>query len=434
MFGMMPEIRMARMPARDRRNAMHRLIPALAQAHGGQVPLSDQEFPWLDLRPEVLITPFLKAFVTPGVEAVPFALGFDDPPLHIQFIRCRFHFRQDTLFNFFPKLMQATWDEGFLSVLLQRCRASYKQLEGLANSLPADDEALAQASSSALFEHFVAWWNAFTEFFSLSFFIQAQGDDCIFPALGMLAQANAALMGSNRPDWKIPTLADLSAPVIPVLTTEYLQDLLKLRQSLNSHGLEDLAAAEQAIEAVEQPELNAIFERVRDRWHWMRERDPYYDPYDTPAAILEKALSIRSTDPPDFETNQAQAELALALHFDLSRIMGTSEKLVYAIKYGRALAIDRENHHVVWLRASYRLRKLLLEWERQLRSQSPLHQKDIFFLQPWEILDAVAAQTHPIPAKLLSSLRNRRVAYEREIQLKAGRDSRLFPQPEEDYY
>jgi hypothetical protein len=166
----------------------------------------------------------------------------------------------------------------------------------------------------------------------------------------------------------------------------------------------------------------------------MRERDPYYDPYDTPTAILEKTLSVRSMDPLDFELNRAQADLALALHFDLARVMGTSEQLVYAIKYGRALAIDRENHHVVWLRASYRLRKLLLEWERQLREHNELQRRDIFFLQPWEILEAVAAQPQPIPTELISRLRNRRAAYEREIQLKAGRESRLTPQPEEDYY
>ncbi len=434
MFGMMPEVRMARMPARERREAMHRLIPTLSQAHGGQVPVSDQEFPWLDLRPEVLITPFLKAFVTPGVEAIPFVLGFDDPPLHIQFIRCRFHFRQDTLFGSFPKLMQATWDEGFLSNMLQRCRASYEKLERLSESLPADEEALRQAGNEALRGHFVAWWNAFCEFFSLSFFIQAQGDDCVFPVLGMMAEGNAALLENNRPDWRIPGLAQLSAPVTPVLTAEYMQDLLALKQELSAQGLENLAAAQQAIGSADMPALNAIFAQVRDRWHWMRERDPYYDPYDTPAAILEKALSIRSADPPDYETNRAQAELALALHFDLARVMGTSEKLVYAVKYGRALAIDRENHHIVWLRASYRLRKLLLEWERQLGEHSDLKRRDIFFLQPWEILDAIAALPQPIPAELLARLRNRRLAYEREIQLKTGRESSLTPQLEEDYY
>jgi hypothetical protein len=107
---------------------------------------------------------------------------------------------------------------------------------------------------------------------------------------------------------------------------------------------------------------------------------------------------------------------------------------VYAVKYGRALAIDRENHHIVWLRTSYRIRKLLLEWERQLSQGSDLRHRDIFFMQPWEILDAVAVQPQPISAELLGCIRNRRVAYEKEVQLKVGKQTGLEPQPEADYY
>jgi hypothetical protein len=221
---------------------------------------------------------------------------------------------------------------------------------------------------------------------------------------------------------------------MPVLTAEYMQDLLALRRALYMHGLENLAEAQEAIGTADMPDLNAIFQQVRNRWHWMRERDPYYDPFDTQAAILEKAFSIRSADPPDYESNRTQAELALALHFDLARVTESSEKLVYAVKYGRALAIDRENHHIIWLRTSYRLRKLLMELERRLGEQSQLKRRDIFFMQPWEILDAVVALPEPLSEAFLQRIRNRRAAYEQEIRLKAGEDSSAAIQPEEDYY
>ena len=440
-FGMMPEARMARIPAPERRQAMHQLIPALSQAHGGQVPASEQLFPWLDLRSEVIITPFLKAFVTPGVEAIPYVMGFADPPLYIQFIFCRFHFRQDTLFGFLPKLMMATWDEEFLSNMLIRCRASYENLERHSEGLPANETALAEADNLMLRSQFVAWWNAFSEFFSLSFFIQAQGDDAVFPVLGTMAESHAALLASNRPDWQVPSLVQLSAPVAPVLTADYIKELMELKQALQAQGLHNIAEAQQAIGRADRPELNSLLQRVRDRWHWMRERDPYYDPLDSEAAILEKAFSIRSTPPPfipptggDERGGRAQAELALALHFDLARVAGNPEKLVYAIKYGRALALDRENHHIIWLRASYRLRQLLLEWERRLNVQGQLAHRDIFFMQPWEILDAVAALPQPISGEFLERIRNRRAAYEQEIKLKAGQDTPLKLQREEDYY
>jgi hypothetical protein len=55
-------------------------------------------------------------------------------------------------------------------------------------------------------------------------------------------------------------------------------------------------------------------------------------------------------------------------------------------------------------------------------------------MQPWEILDAVAVQPQPLPAELLGRIRNRRLAYEKEMRLKAGEESALEPQPEADYY
>jgi hypothetical protein len=434
MFGMVPGVRMARMPSRESREPMHRLIPALSQAHGGQVPESDRDYPWLDLRPEVIITPFLKAFVTAGVEAIPFENGFPDPPLLIQFIRCRFHFRQDRMMDFFPKFMKATWDEAFLSNMLLRCREAYTALYARASELPGDEIGLELADEGRLRDGFVAFWNAFSYEFSLSFLIQAQGDDCIHPGLRAIVDRNKAALGSEAGAWRLPGLAELSAPVTPVLTAEYMQDLVDLNHTLVELGLTSVDEALAAVDQAADPRLQEAYERVRGRWFWMRERDIYYEPYDTPRSILNKALGVREIPALDYESNKARAEFALALHFDLARQFGSEERLVYAVKYGRALAIDRENHHIVWLRASYRLRKQLLEWERRLAPSVSLPSGFIFFMQPWEILDAVQALPVPIGAELRQRIRSRRAVYESEIQLTAGRQAERITYEEEDYY
>jgi hypothetical protein len=49
-------------------------------------------------------------------------------------------------------------------------------------------------------------------------------------------------------------------------------------------------------------------------------------------------------------------------------------------------------------------------------------------------LDAVAALPEPLSEAFLQRIRNRRAAYEQEIRLKAGEDSSVAIQPEEDYY
>jgi phosphohistidine swiveling domain-containing protein len=434
MFGMLPETRIAPMPPVTCREAMHRLVPVLSEVHGRQVPQSDQEYPWLDLRPEVIITPFLKALVTPGVEIIPFEMGFNDPPLHIQFIRCRFHFRQDTLMMFFPKLIRSTWDENFLSKMLKHCRESYILLEARSMSLPREEPDLKDSSVESLRDGFVAWWNAFTEFFSLSFFIQAQGDDCIFPELGTMVDRNIAMIGGQPHNWHMPGLTELSIPVTPVLTAEYMQDLMNLHLALESLQIKTPEVALQMIEGQTDPGLFETFERVRARWYWMRERDIYYEPYDDSRAILDKALSLRGISSPDYEVNKARQELALALHFDLARQLGTEEKLVYAVKYGRALTIDRENHHIVWLRTSYRLRKLLMEWERRLAQSNRMAPRFIFFMQPWEILDALAAIPEPIHEDLHTQIESRREVFERENQLKVENKTENIAFREPDYY
>lgn len=434
MFGMMPQMIMAPMPPAELRRPMHQLLPKLAQAHGGQVPTAERPFPWLNLRPEVVITPFLKALVTPGVECIPLTMGFNTPPLHIQFKTCRFHFRQDTLFGFFPQLMQATWDESFLSIMLRQCRASYERLEAQTARLPEDEAALQMTDQAALEASFIDWWRTFSDFFSLSFFIQAQGDDCVFPGLGQIAAQHLNMVEGANPPWQLPGLMALTAPVEPVLTADYIADLVSLKQTLTELSIEELDAAEAALNSGQWPQLNAHYDQVWQRWHWMRERDLFYEPYDTPRVILEKAMTTREAAALDYHTNQEQANLALALHVDLGRLSGSLEQVVYGVKYGRALAIDRENHHIVWLRASYKLRQLLLEWERRLAAHAPLKERDIFFMQPWEILNAAAALPQPLDNHLIILIRNRRAAYEQEIQLKAGQLSTVVPQPEQDYF
>lgn len=431
LFGMRPHVRRAPMPPKWSRSAMWDLVPALAEVHENELPPDVDDNGWVDVRPEVPITPFLKALVTPGVETIPRAMRLAEYPLHVQFINCCFHFREDRLLDFFPKLMGATWDEAFLTDMLQRCRFSYEQLERRSEALPATEDELLAAGQDGTRRAFLAWWAAFTEFFSLSFFIQAQGDDCIFPGLAGIAEANREALGNRHLPWQLPTAADVSAPVSPVLTAEYMKDLAELGSALAAEGIYDLESAIIAVSSDE--DLAILYGRTHERWHWMRERDLYYEPYDSPRQILSKALGVSASDPVDYAMNRESSSLALSVHFDLARESRNSAKLLYAVKYSRALAIDRENHHIVWLRASYRLRRLLSLWERSIRQKAELEDRDIFFMQPWEILDSIEGRGR-IPSDLVRKIRNRRVAYEQAVQLKSAPDVQVTPDREVDYY
>ena len=73
------------------------------------------EFEWLEVRPELVISALLKSLVQPGFEMVPRVLGFRNvPPLHIKWVKCRYHFRSDTFALIWQSIVCATWNEAFM--------------------------------------------------------------------------------------------------------------------------------------------------------------------------------------------------------------------------------------------------------------------------------------------------------------------------------
>lgn len=424
-FGRMPGMRLAPMPAQARRAPTHALLPALAAVHQAAPAPAAQEYEWLDLRPEVVISPMLKSLVAPGMELIPSALGFSgQPPLYVKWIQCRMHFRKDSFFPVWMRLREATWERPFLADMLARTRESYRQLALQAARFPRDAAAWQNAPAAQLADLFVDWWRAFADFFSLSFFIQAQGDDCVYPWVAERLKGLAATLPG------LPGLADLTAPATPVLTADYLADLGRLRGVLEASGARDVQAGLVLLESDPAGEVAGIFRAFRERWGWMRERDPFFPPYDTAGLILEKALKTQPAPPPDYPGNARRARLALAALTNLAASQADRERMIYAVGYGHSLVMERENHHVVWLRESYPFRALCLEWERRLAQVCAWQQGDIFFLEAPEALALVAALPSAPAPQVLARLRNRRAAYERETRLRTDGEA---PLPEDDY-
>jgi len=452
-FGTPPQSRTAPMPSSESRARWHRLLPEHARALGAAASTTEptygsarektgpeeMEYEWLDVRPEVAITPLLSSLVLPGVETIPQALGFDElPPLHTQWIRCRFHFRKDAFFPLFMNLMQATWSEPFLTRVIDRTRASYGALERTAAALPQTAEGLASEDGAVLREAFLEWWRTFVDFFSFSFFIQAQGDDFVFPAIVEAVDSNRSLVEeltdrSLLRERALPAATTFTLPTRAVQTADYMDDLGRVWRGLESAGIEDVDSALESLTSGSTPELAEAVESHLEEWGWMRERDPFFAPYDQPRDVIEKALGVRSTERPDPAAHLAATRLAASVHFELAHLSGDPVRLAYAIRFNRELVLERENHHIAWLKHSYPLRRLWLEWERRLAEQSPLQARDIFFLKAPEILEAIDRLPEGISDELLKKIRNRRRAYCTEMRLSdeevAGPIER-----EDDYY
>jgi phosphohistidine swiveling domain-containing protein len=430
-FGTAPATRAAPMPPTERRRAYLELLPRLAEAHRRSTARPGTDYPWIDARPEVVITPLLKSVVLAGMETVPLALGFEDlEPMHVQWIGCRFHFRADTFGATLPRLMSASWDGSWLDDLLARTRRSYDDLEAAAARLPAGEETVRALGGGELRAAIVPWWRAFVDFFALSFFIQAQGDDCMAPAIAAAVtrsseRARRAGLGADR---RLPGVAELTAPTTPVMTAEYMASLLAVREAMEEAGCPTPEAALGSEAAL------AAIDRHLASWFWMRERDPYFAPYDRPEVVARQALKVGEAPLPDHAANAARGRFALAFHMDLAASAGEAGRLVYAVGWNHRLALERENHHIVWLRASYRFRELVLECERRLREAcATMLPADAFFFELPELLDAVEALPAPPPAEHLSRVRNRRLAYLREARLQDPGGVSGSPEPEPDY-
>jgi hypothetical protein len=148
--------------------------------------------------------------------------------------------------------------------------------------------------------------------------------------------------------------------------------------------------------------------------------------------VIETALKTEPHAPAAYEANLRRNRLALSVHFDLAHASGRADGLNHAARFLHDLNVERENHHVLWLKFSYPLRRLFLELERRFIALGSLEAGDVFFLQAPELVEATRSLPAPLPAGLVSTVQNRRRAFHHEARLAPVDPSELVR--EDDYY
>jgi phosphohistidine swiveling domain-containing protein len=433
-FGHKPGSRMATMPAPESRARWWAVLPEYARFHQEfSTAITTGEFEWLEVRPELVISALLKSLVQPGFEMVPRVLGFRDvPPLHIKWMKCRYHFRSDTFALVWQSIVRATWNEAFMVDLMRRVRASYDRLAEVLVLFPKTDAELNAISGDQMVALISSWWPRWVEFFALCWFIQAQGDDILFPFIDETVNHNLSYLGSPPAGRAWPGPADFIAPTTPVLSGTYMADVAKLREALLAAGLRTREEAESALVTGQHPDIAQNLAEHLRKWHWMRDRDLLFEPWDTRSRVIETALKTEPHAVMPYELNLQRNMLALSLHFDLAHSSGRALGLNHAARFIHDLNVERENHHVLWLKYSYPLRRLVVEIERRLVAAGSLEKGDIFFLQAPELIEAARNLPAPLTPDLTSKAKNRRRGYLIEARL-IGSDAEAAV-PEDDYY
>jgi phosphohistidine swiveling domain-containing protein len=433
-FGHQPGIKVSAMPDPAFRRCWWNLLPEYARFHREFATESERrDFEWLEVRPELVISALLKSLVQPGFEMVPRVLGFRHlPPLHIKWVKCRYHFRADTFAQVWQAIVRATWDEAYMADLMRRVRGSYELLREVLVLFPTTDEELAALSGERIMALFTSWWPRWVEFFALCWFIQAQGDDILYPFLEETVRDNMARIEAPPGDFSWPGITDLIAPTTPVLSGEYMADVGQLRQVLHAAGLCTLEQAEMALARQAHPEVAGQLAEHLRKWHWMRDRDLLFEPWDTPSRVIATALKTEPHAPVAYEANRRRHILALAFHADLAHAAGRAIGMNHAARFLHDLNVERENHHVLWLKYSYPLRRLFVEIEKRLIRAGSLEPGDIFFLQAPELIQAARNLPEPLPLSLIEQVKNRRRGYLWEARLIPREGTP--PVAEDDYY
>jgi phosphohistidine swiveling domain-containing protein len=433
-FGHKPGTKITTMPAPQSRATWWALLPEYARFHQEfATAATTGDFEWLEVRPELVISALLKSLVQPGFEMVPRVLGFRRvPPLHIKWVKCRYHFRSDTFALVWQAIVRATWNEAFMVDLMRRVRASYDQLAEVLILFPKTEAELNAISGDKMVALIASWWPRWVEFFALCWFIQAQGDDILFPFIQETVNHNLSYIGSPPADKVWPGPADFITPTTPVLSGAYMADVAKLREALLAAGLRTREEAESALDAGQHPAIvQNLAEHLR-KWHWMRDRDLLFEPWDSRGGVIETALKTEPHAVMPYELNLQRNILALSFHFDLAHSSGRALGLNHAARFVHDLNVERENHHLLWLKYSYPLRQLVVEIERRLIAAGSLDKGDVFFLQAPELIEAARNLPAPLTPDLISKAKNRRRGYLIEARLA---DADAEPAlPEDDYY
>ncbi len=432
-FGHQPATRRAAMPAPESRRMWWDILAEYGRFHSEAcTAAASGEFDWLEVRPELVISTMLKSLVQPGFEMVPRVMGFPEkPPLHVKWIRGRYHFRADAFAEVWEAIVDSTWDPAYMSNLMRRVRASYDRLAEVLVLFPADGRDLEAISSEQIAALVTSWWTRWVEFFALSWFLQAQGDDVLYPFIDQVVAANLSSLEATMSELAWPRSAELLAPTTPVLSGDYMADVDLLRAGLLHRQLSTVEDALAVMGRGDAPDLVAMVDRHLAKWGWMRDRDLIFEPWDSARRIIDTALKTQPHQPADYAENRKRNLSALAMHSDLVEAEGLAPLLNHAVRFFHDLSVERENHHVLWLKYSYPLRQLLLEVERRLLETWSLEPGDIWFMQVPELLGVVRDLSQPEDIELIDRVSNRRIGFEYEARFNSPDGP--AGHPEDDY-
>ncbi len=385
--------------------------------HNWENKSPNQKISWGNIRPEIVNTPFTKSLIVQGVEKIPYIFDFDNlGPLYTKWKDCRMHIDINKLDKVRDRLSKRyTGDIYSFLEYIKQIHNSYSEW-GTQTDIIRKKVGQNSIDIKYLLNNFKTLWKLHEDFFALCFLIQTIGDDIIWPKIqNFLSDIYEVIGIKDNHIYSSHITKILASPPDKTLSRLYLEDFINLKE------------VKENIDSSNKHQWEIKMEEFLSKWHWMRDRDLYYPPISKPEmveSIIEK-IGFKEPTSEILWHNVFESNLKILSHF------GLSNWFLEMICIGNYLHIERENHHIIWVKYVDLIRDIILIIGESLKSSNQIELKeDIFFIQIPEILNAIENNDYFVINK--ETIENRKNAFLQESKSKEIEKDKIFR--EVDYY
>jgi phosphohistidine swiveling domain-containing protein len=386
--------------------------------------MSKKSFTWLNIRPEIPLSAYLVSQLIRGFETPPYYLGFPEfGMIYTKHVKGRTCFRKDKVDSFMPMYKEKVHtDDWFNHKYLIKLHENYLEWDKITDKIFSQVDEFSKLSSSEIVSIYERWWKVHEEFFGLCFYIQSMGDDFFWPRVKEIIETNIRRYEQDETIGLSRYTQSLSLPTENVLSASYFKDLSKIyygfkKLSIDSKNIQEIMGEAKSSENGKRwlKELSTF----KDNWGWMRDRDLFFDPLDNNERIINLLLKQTAMHDVESESNFHKNRLTILKIMDeqyfLSKEGNYDKEFLKYLLLGRQFQIERENHHIIWIRNTGAIRLLLLEIADRLINKGIIKEyKEIFFIQIPEIFDLL--NNNDIP-EIEELIKNRKNVFYNEMKL-----------------
>jgi hypothetical protein len=403
-------------------------------------------YEWVPFRQEIFCEPLPGSFFFSAIEKIPYSLSFNVGPMYVQFHNCNWYTRLDKAQAAFLLLVDKLKSKDktvFFNNYKRNLTQAYEKVDNIVERIERERSRFTKMDPEELLDLFKRWWRIHDDLFSLTFWLQIMSNGIIWPEIRRILtkqhieepQVNQYLSLLTLPTTKVASIKFRDECI--ELFSESSEDVKEIVYSkVDPHvTLEKIGELEGGEEWLRK------FENFVDRWRWIRDILFVSEPLNTKEKMIDYVKKHLTRDD---KTSKPEENLK-----DFNGCVEKLRRLLPEVKLddffffldaGRFMQIERDNHHMKFLKHTDGVRELLLELGRRLKKEELLyHERDVFFLFIHELFQIFIQEVSKTEKeKKVSKIPDRMTAltYVSKLKLhdRPGYDPEKIPERDGEYY